>query len=95
MANMWLLFETKQQQQIVLWWQSHKFGVAMFSPAWIICIICVSVYDFNHLPYCLWNLNVLRYGYLLDSVVVGLEMYVFFCKCVQLLFLFIGPIIGI
>ena len=50
MANMRLLFETKQQQQTVLWWLSHEFGVVMFSPAWMICmLICVP--DFNHLPY--------------------------------------------
>ena len=30
MANMWLLFETKQQQEIVLWWLSHEFDVAMY-----------------------------------------------------------------
>ena len=50
MANMWLLFETNQQQQTVLQWLSHEFGVAMLSPAWMICmLICVP--DFNHLPY--------------------------------------------
>ena len=31
MANMWLLFETKQQQQTVLWWLSHEFGVAILA----------------------------------------------------------------
>ena len=29
MANKWLLFVTKQQQQIVLLWLSHEFSVAM------------------------------------------------------------------
>ena len=55
MVNMWLLFQTKQQQQIVLWWWSHEFGVAMFSPAWMTCmLITVPVYDYNNLPYFYW-----------------------------------------
>ena len=52
MVDMWLLFETKQKRQIVLWFWSHEFGVAMFSSAWMICmLICVPVYDVSHLPY--------------------------------------------
>ena len=48
MANMWLLFETKQQQQTVLWWLSHEFGVAM-SPTTVLAasiqILCDNTCD--------------------------------------------------
>ena len=45
-----IIVRNKQQQQTALWWLSVEFGVAMFSPAWMICML-VCVPYFNHLAY--------------------------------------------
>ena len=54
----------------MLWWLSHEFGVAMFSPAWMICmLICVP--DFNHLPYFVESKYILNVKCKIAPEIVG------------------------